>query len=99
MTQTDVLVVGAGPTGLTLACDLARRGVAVRVIDRVPDFQTGSRGKFLQPRSLEVLDDLGVIDEILASGNQNLIFRHYVRDRVIREIDPQAGARSTPDVP
>ena len=69
------------------------------IIDRVPEFQTGSRGKFLQPRSLEVLDDLGVIDEVLASGNQNLIFRHYVRDRVIREIDPRPGVRSTPDVP
>lgn len=95
----SVLVVGAGPTGLTLACDLARRGIAVRIIDRVPDFQTGSRGKFLQPRTLEVLDDLGVIDEILASSNQHLIFRHYLRDRVVREIDPQAGLHSTPDVP
>ncbi|MEV4278574.1 FAD-dependent monooxygenase [Actinoplanes xinjiangensis] len=33
---TDVLVAGAGPTGLTLACDLARRGVAVRIVDRMP---------------------------------------------------------------
>jgi 2-polyprenyl-6-methoxyphenol hydroxylase-like FAD-dependent oxidoreductase len=95
----SVLVVGAGPTGLTLACDLARRGVPVRIIDRVSEPQTGSRSKFLQPRSLEVLDDLGVIEEILASGNQNLIFRHYLRDRMIREIDPQAGLHATPDVP
>jgi flavin-dependent dehydrogenase len=34
--DVDVLVVGAGPTGLTLACDLRRRGVAVRVVDRLP---------------------------------------------------------------
>ena len=38
MTQIDVLVAGAGPAGLTLACDLARRGVAVRIADRVPEF-------------------------------------------------------------
>lgn len=95
----SVLVVGAGPTGLALACDLARRGVPVRIIDRVPGPQTGSRGKFLQPRSLEVLDDLGVILETLAYGNQNLIFRHYVRNRMIREIDPQAGYAESPDIP
>ena len=70
MTQTDVLVVGAGPTGLTLACDLARRGVAVRIIDQAPQFPSGSRGKGLSPRSLEVLDDLGVIDRIQASGHR-----------------------------
>ena len=95
----SVLVVGAGPTGLTLACELARRGVPVRIIERNPEFQTGSRGKYLQPRSLEVLDDLGVIGEILASGNQNLVFRHYVRDRLIREVDPRDGLEATPDVP
>ena len=95
----SALVVGAGPTGLTLACDLARRGVRVRIIDRVPEFQIGSRGKALQPRSLEVLDDLGVIKEILDSGNSNLPFRHYVRDRLIREVDPRPGLHPTPDVP
>jgi 2-polyprenyl-6-methoxyphenol hydroxylase-like FAD-dependent oxidoreductase len=94
-----VLVVGAGPTGLTLACDLARRGVPVRIIDRMPEFPTGSRGKALQPRSLEVFDDLGVIDEILASGNPNLMFRHYVRGRVIREVDPQPGVAPSSDKP
>src|ERR1700716_1339497 len=64
MTQADVLVVGAGPTGLTLACDLARRGVAVRIVDRVPEFPHGSRGKGLSPRSLEGFDDLGVADPV-----------------------------------
>jgi len=46
MAQTDVLVVGAGPTGLTLACDLVRRGVAVRIVDRASEFLAvpGARG-------------------------------------------------------
>ncbi|HYH34052.1 MAG TPA: FAD-dependent oxidoreductase, partial [Nocardioides sp.] len=57
-TDTDVLVVGAGPTGLTLACDLRRRGVDCTVVDRATTHHTRSRGKGLQPRSLEVFDDL-----------------------------------------
>jgi len=99
MTQTDVLVVGAGPTGLTLACDLARRGVAVRIIDRAQEFPGGSRGKGLSPRSLEVLDDLAVIDRVLASGVTHMPHRKYRGAEVIAEIDPEAGRVPTPDIP
>ncbi|MYW96509.1 FAD-dependent oxidoreductase [Amycolatopsis rubida] len=66
--ELPVLIVGAGPTGLTLACELARRGVAFRLVEASPGLRPGSRGKGLQPRSLEVFDDLGVIDRILANG-------------------------------
>ncbi|NLU72304.1 pentachlorophenol monooxygenase [Streptomyces sp. HNM0575] len=55
-----VLVAGAGPVGLTLACDLARRGVRTRLIEQGGKLFPGSRGKGLQPRTLEVLDDLGL---------------------------------------
>ena len=99
MTQTDVLVVGAGPAGLTLACDLARRGVAVRIVDRAPEFPGGSRGKGLSPRSLEVFDDLAVIDRMLASGITHLPHRKYRGAEVIAEIDPEAGQVPTPDIP
>ena len=99
MTRTDVLVVGAGPTGLTLACDLARRGVAVRVVDREPVFPTGSRGKGLTPRTLEVLDDFGVIDRILASGVSHMVHRKYRGAEVLAETDPRAGAVPTPSTP
>lgn len=67
-TTTDVLVVGAGPTGLALACDLRRRGVRCRLVERGTALFPGSRGKGLQPRSLEVLDDLGVLDAVRAAG-------------------------------
>ncbi|MFF3685499.1 FAD-dependent monooxygenase [Streptomyces sp. NPDC002187] len=66
--ETDVLVVGAGPTGLALACDLTRRGVSVRVVDKADGLFPGSRGKGIQPRTMEVFDDLGVVDAVLAAG-------------------------------
>src|SRR6516164_9875105 len=66
--EVDVLVVGAGPVGLMLACELRRRGVACRIIDTVCDFPQTSRANGLQPRSMEVLDSLGVANQILARG-------------------------------
>ncbi len=68
MYETDVLIVGAGPTGLTLALDLARRGISFRLIDAAAAPFAGSRGKGVQPRTLEIFEDLGVIDTILAAG-------------------------------
>ncbi|NWA24394.1 FAD-dependent oxidoreductase [Pseudomonas gingeri] len=65
---TDVLIVGAGPTGLTLACELARRGISSRIIEKSPTPFNGSRGKGIQPRSLEVFNDLGVADAVLQAG-------------------------------
>jgi len=63
-----VLIAGAGPTGLTLAIDLARRGVPFRLIEVATKPFAGSRGKGLQPRTLEVFEDLGVIDAVLSAG-------------------------------
>ncbi len=68
--DVDVLIVGAGPTGLTLACDLARRGVRALVVEQADSLFPGSRGKGLQPRTMEVFDDLGVVDAVLASGGK-----------------------------
>ena len=68
MYETSVLIAGAGPTGLTLALDLARRGISFRLIDGAAFPFTGSRGKGIQPRTLEIFEDLGIIDAILASG-------------------------------
>ncbi|WP_157249202.1 FAD-dependent monooxygenase [Nonomuraea typhae] len=81
----NVLIAGAGPTGLTLAVDLARRGVPFRVIDRSPAHPTGVRGKGLQPRTLEVFDDLGVIDEILATGSTYPPIRSWAEGEVVWE--------------
>lgn len=63
-----VLIAGAGPTGLMLACELARRGVPFRVIEASPVEQFGSRAKGLQPRSLEIFDNLGIVDQVIEHG-------------------------------
>ena len=80
MTQgftTDVLICGAGAAGLTLAVELARRGVNFRLIEKLPDPFRGSRGKGIQPRTQEVFEDLGIIDRVVASGGMYPPQREY----------------------
>src|SRR5579863_6094453 len=99
VTDISVLIVGAGPTGLILACDLARRGVDFRIVEKATEYAAGSRGKGLQPRSMEVLDDLGVIDRILAHGLLHLFIRSYDGTTVLGDHDPHEGRHRTPDIP
>lgn len=96
-TETHVLIAGAGPTGLTLACDLARRGVDFRIVEREP--RSGSRGKGLQPRTLEVFDDLGVVDAVLASGAPYPPINAYRNGSVVWQGRMHEPAEPTPDVP
>src|SRR4051812_19510907 len=98
-TMTDVLIVGAGPTGLTLACDLARRGIDCRVVDQAQGPSTASRAKTIQPRALEVADDLGVIDRVLERGAVHVPTRHYDHDRVTSEAIEAAIGTAEPTVP
>ncbi|WP_086658483.1 FAD-dependent oxidoreductase [Acetobacter indonesiensis] len=66
--DTDVLISGAGATGLTLAIDLARRGVSFRLIEQNAQPFSGSRGKGIQPRTMEIFEDLGFVDCMAAAG-------------------------------
>ncbi len=66
--HTDVLVVGAGPTGLTCALLLAREGVPVRVIDASPTPITQARAMFLHVRTLELWDRLGIAGTAVERG-------------------------------
>ena len=64
--QTDVLIVGAGPTGLTAALTLQRHGVAAVVVDSKAGPTRESRALAVQARTMEVYDQLGIIDEVRA---------------------------------
>ncbi|MDQ0402124.1 monooxygenase [Streptomyces sp. NPDC000349] len=66
--NTDVIVVGAGPTGLMLACELALAGVRIRIIERRTEPQRDSRALSLHPRSVELLDQRGLLDRFLPLG-------------------------------
>jgi 2-polyprenyl-6-methoxyphenol hydroxylase-like FAD-dependent oxidoreductase len=67
--MAEILVVGAGPTGLTMAAVLARHGLRPRVIDReVEPPADRSRAVVIQARTLELFEDLGIVKEVLAEA-------------------------------
>jgi 2-polyprenyl-6-methoxyphenol hydroxylase-like FAD-dependent oxidoreductase len=84
---TDVLIAGAGPTGLALAAELTRRGVSPLIIDRQPAGANTSRACVVHARTLEVLEPLGVSRDLLAQGVKVPIFRVRDRDRSLITID------------
>lgn len=93
-----VLIVGAGPTGLTLAVDLARRGIECRIVDRARELPPGSRGR-MQPRTQEVLDDLGVLDEVHAHDGIYPPMRTYQDGAVVWEGRMGEYTEPSPDTP
>ncbi|MCV7416931.1 FAD-dependent oxidoreductase [Mycolicibacterium litorale] len=87
MDDTDVLVVGAGPTGLTLACALADEGVAATVVDRQPAGANTSRAAVVNARSLEVLEPLDVARRLVAEGVRAPRFTIRDRARTLITVD------------
>ena len=80
----DVLVVGAGPTGLTLAGQLRAFGADVRIVDRQLDRVHESRALAVQPRTLEVLRGLGLAEELIERGNDAVWVQLHAGGRVVR---------------
>lgn len=94
-----VLIAGAGPAGLVLACELARRGIAYRLIDRDERYFAGARGKGLQPRTQEVFDDLGLAERIREQGGPYPAMRAYRGEEVVWEGRMDEIREPTPGVP
>ena len=68
MTQNDVLVVGAGPSGLFAACELARHGIGVRLVEREVRRHRQARATAIQPGTLEILDSVGLLSPFLETA-------------------------------
>jgi 2-polyprenyl-6-methoxyphenol hydroxylase-like FAD-dependent oxidoreductase len=83
--ETEVLVVGAGPTGLTLAAELRRRGVGCELIDLLEEPQHWDRATVLKPRSLEHFEGLGIAERFLAAGTPQRGFRIHSGGEVLGE--------------
>ena len=101
MLDTDVLVVGAGPTGLTLACALRLHGVSVRVVDRAPGPATTSRANFLHARGSEVLGRLGALGSLPDESLRAMRITNYLGDRPLVTLefgDPRMQTAAPPMV-
>ncbi len=92
----DVLVVGAGPTGLALAAQLAAFGTSFRIIDRALDRVAESRALAIQPRTLEALAGFGVSDELVAHGNTGVRVQLHLPHRTVTAPLFDAGLGDTP---
>ena len=87
-TGTDVLVVGAGPTGLMAGLVLTRRGVPVVVVDQKEGPTRESRALAVQARTMEIYDQLGLADQVLAGA--------YPALRMQIGTDPPLGGSASP---
>jgi len=97
--SADVLICGAGPAGLTLAIELARRNIPFRFIEKLDEPFRGSRGKGIQPRTQEVFEDLGILDRVVAAGGVYPKQREYRADGSFTDSDVVEHEEPTPAEP
>src|SRR6185437_10980972 len=95
--RSDVLIVGAGPTGLVLALWLTKLGVGVRIIDKTAGPATTSRALAVQARTLELYRQLDLADEIYARAHKTPAVNLWVEgERAVRMPFDEVGAGLTP---
>ena len=83
----EVLVVGAGPTGLTLAAQLLARGIYARVIDKAEGPSPQSRALGIHARTMELLDTMGLADTFVDQGHRVRRLRMYAGQRNLLDLD------------
>ena len=87
MNEIDVLVAGAGPAGLTLACELKRLGLTCRIIDKLPQPSDKSKALLVHARTLEVFDTMGIANKIIQVGERINAMNFMSRDKVLASIN------------
>src|SRR5262245_404653 len=93
----DILIAGAGPTGLVLALWLTRLGVRVRIIDKAAEAGTTSRALAVQARTLEFYGQIGLADAVVERGRHVLAANLWVAGRkVARAVLGEMGAGLSP---
>jgi 2-polyprenyl-6-methoxyphenol hydroxylase-like FAD-dependent oxidoreductase len=85
--ECDVLVVGAGPVGLTLASELTRHGVSCRIIDKAQQAAPWSRAAGIQARTLELFEKMGLVDTFVTQGNKAKGLSVSSRERQLAHFD------------
>ena len=94
---TDVLIVGAGPTGLVLALWLTRLGVRVKIVDKTAEPGTTSRALAVQARTLELYSQIRLADAVLEQGRKVLAANLWVTgNRVARAVFGEMGEGLSP---
>jgi len=97
MTRSDVLIVGAGPTGLVLALWLTKLGAKIRIIDKTAEPGTTSRALAVHARTLELYRQLGLADIVVARGHKVPAVRLWVRGEPQARVSfEEVGADLTP---
>src|SRR5436190_17202777 len=95
--DTEILIVGAGPTGLVLALWLMRLGVRVRIVDKAAEPGTTSRALAVQARTLELYSQIGLADSVVANGRHVVAANLWVTgNRVARAVFGEMGAGISP---
>ena len=85
--QTDVMIIGAGPTGLSLGCQLIRYGIEFVIIDKSETITTFSKALGVHARTLEIYEQIGIIKEALAQGTVAGKVRMLAGAQVRGEVD------------
>jgi 2-polyprenyl-6-methoxyphenol hydroxylase-like FAD-dependent oxidoreductase len=97
MERHDVVIVGAGPTGLVLAMWLARQGVDVCIVDKTAGPGTTSRALGVQARTLELYRQLDLADDVVAAGNPDTAINLWAKGKRAAHVSfGDAGAKITP---
>jgi 2-polyprenyl-6-methoxyphenol hydroxylase-like FAD-dependent oxidoreductase len=95
--MAQVVIIGAGPTGLTLAMLLAQRGITVKLIEASRSFRRIFRGEALMPSGLEAIDQMGLSDVVAKIPHRAInAWEFYIENRPIFRVDEPMEAGGQP---